>query len=172
MIFRNLLILLFVIITLSNCSGDEKTNKVNLSHELYNQSIALTKAYIDTLKRTPDSVNVSALMHRYEEQLTAINMKFPPGTDMNMSPDRNENLYRLTQTLTKLRRKHPGSMDPYVDSLKNDTIKRYIPSSDNNTKLNSTVKTKRATKNQVAHDVENSTNVQPDEKSQSSTTTE
>lgn len=109
------------------CAGSGDDAKEDRSRELYNRSARLMKSYIDSLRHLPDTVDVAELMRRYEERMAALNMEFPPGTDMLMSPDLNDNLYKLTRVLTRLRMRHPGGMELIVDTLTGDTIDRHLP---------------------------------------------
>ena len=93
------------------CAGSGDDGKEDRSRELYNRSVRLMKSYIDSLRHLPDTVDVAGLMRRYEERMAALNMEFPPGTDMLMTPDLNDNLFKLTRVLTRLRMRHPGGME-------------------------------------------------------------
>ena len=109
------------------CAGSGDEEKEDRSRELYNRSVRLMKSYIDSLRHLPDTVDVAGLMRRYEERMAALNMEFPPGTDMLMTPDLNDNLFKLTRVLTRLRMRHPGGMELIVDTLTGDTIDRHLP---------------------------------------------
>lgn len=111
-------------ITLAACSNKNSNEQEDAMPDLYKKSVQLTQLYIDSLSHATDSATVHLLMEHYDAAAAALNMKYPRGTDMAMTPDRNDTLFALSQRLINARDK---ALATPVDTLGTDTINNIQP---------------------------------------------
>lgn len=81
------------------CGGGSEESVNKDSRRLYLDEKRLLERYIDSVKRIPDSGDVTGLMQRYVERLAELNMEFPAETDVNLNRGENDTLFMLTERL-------------------------------------------------------------------------
>lgn len=104
-------------------SGDGKGNDNGRS--LYQDEKRLLQQYIDTLRHTPDSVDVTGILDRYRESLLSLNMKYPADTDLELTQGENDTIFMLTKQLLSLAEKRGFDLDSVIEELP-DTIARPV----------------------------------------------
>lgn len=118
--------ILFVAIlatVLSGCSEKAPTPQQEAVPGLYSGTIKILHSYNDSLSRANDSATVLRLMDNLLVKLTRLNFELPPNTDLELSEDENDTIYKLTSKIIALRDKRLSSLSR--DSLaKRDSVAR------------------------------------------------
>ena len=105
------------------CGGKEQKADP-YPERLYRAEKALIVKYTASLAAAKDSTAVDSIIRRFEEQMTKLNLRFPPGTDMRMPSVYNDTLYLLTAKYLKVRHKKLFPDPLEADSLRLDSIRR------------------------------------------------
>lgn len=77
---------------------------------LFAEEVSVIKEYTDSVRSSTDSASLHSAMELCERRLAEINAAYPPYTDAAMSPDQNDRLIRLLDTLDREfeRKQHPA----------------------------------------------------------------
>lgn len=116
-------LLLLAAAVLAACDGKEQQSDP-YPERLYRAEKALIVKYTDSLAAAKDSTAVDSIIRRFEEQMTKLNLRFPPGTDMRMPSVYNDTLYLLTAKYLKIRHKKLFPDPLESDSLRLDSIRQ------------------------------------------------
>lgn len=121
-------ILIAAIILSAGCNSHKKTDYRPQARELYKESVALAKLYIDSIDNAPDSARLHHMMTHYDEKVMKLNYSYPPDTYLHMSESENEVLSRLTAHIVKsynMRLEKLDSIMPRTDSIvpRTDNVK-------------------------------------------------
>lgn len=125
-----MILMLTAALSIMGCSKSTKSHARPEAKQLYKESVALAKIYIDSIKHAPDSAHVELLRTNYDNAITKLNYKYPPNTYLSISESENEGLARMTGNIiatvhNRLRglKGHPG-LPP--DSVAADSTKVII----------------------------------------------
>lgn len=111
--------------TVFSCSSGMETTHARSATELYNNSVKLIKNYTDSLLLARDSVRVNTLADNLNEELTTLNFKYSPNSDILLSEGENDTLAYMVEKFVKLKNEQLyGFAHPIVrsDSLSSDTL--------------------------------------------------
>ncbi len=103
---KSLAYIVFGLLALLPSTGCSKNNRGidrKTQRDLFNQSISLLEKNIHTIINTTDSAKLDSVYNLYEEELTALNLKFPPETDFKMTESENDTLITLITRINHLR---------------------------------------------------------------------
>lgn len=96
---------------------EEKTGK-EIPFQLFQESVLTLIEYGDKISLAKDSMEVDSLEELYEKRITDINFSFPPDTDLKLSPQENDSLYKL---ILDINRKKAHKLES-LSVIFNDTI--------------------------------------------------
>ncbi len=88
--------------------------------DLFSGVTGTLAAYTDSLMKAPDSLAVERLMEHLTDKLTKVNFNQPANTDLALSEDENDSIYKLTSKLMSARADRLEALSK--DSLPADTL--------------------------------------------------
>lgn len=94
---------LLALLPATGCSKNNRDTDREIQRDLFNQSISLLEKNINTIINTTDSAKLDSVYNLYEEELTALNLRFPPETDFKMTESENDTLITLITRINHLR---------------------------------------------------------------------
>lgn len=94
-------VVLFIVFS---CKKKENNPDFTFAHNLYESSVELYSAYIDSLVNTTDSASFYRLTEEFEKELTDLNFNFPPSTDMMLTEQENDSLIKLSDKYVKIKK--------------------------------------------------------------------
>lgn len=94
---------LLALIPATGCSKNNRDTDRRTQRDLFYQSISLLEKNTNTIINTTDSAKLDSVYNLYEEELTALNLKFPPETDFKMTESENDTLITLITRINHLR---------------------------------------------------------------------
>lgn len=97
------------------------------ARDLYLKSLALNTKYIDSISRCRDTATLLGIAERYDHALTALNYKYPAGTDYEVSEGENDTLKNLTMKFITVRDSLLMMFSKQMvaaDSLATDSVKQ------------------------------------------------
>lgn len=86
-----------------SCNQNKGNADRSNQRELFLQSVSLLENKIKQIGNAKDSTAVDSIYKSYEEELTALNFKFPPETDFKMTESENDTLINLLTRVHTLR---------------------------------------------------------------------
>ena len=89
----------FILISLFSCKEKHKTISSQEAEELFNNSAELIINVTSQINQACDSAAVDSLYAVYEKKITDINFSVPPETDLKLTEQENDSLFRLQQRL-------------------------------------------------------------------------
>ena len=100
----------FIIIVLSlfslfSCHKTEQMDNNPESRELFLQSEMLIKTTIREIYESKDSLEVDSLSNAFEKKITDINFAYAPGTDLKLTEEENDSLFKLLERMTHVKSK-------------------------------------------------------------------
>lgn len=100
----------FIIIVLSlfslfSCHKTEQMDNNQESRELFLQSEMLIKTTIMEIYESKDSLEVDSLSNAFEKKITDINFVYAPGTDLKLTEEENDSLFKLLERMTHVKSK-------------------------------------------------------------------
>lgn len=117
----SLFLFLFLFFLASLCSCGEKEVKEDqiYSRQLFQDSSNEIIKYINYISCATDSTQLDSISQRFEKRITEINFSYPPDTDLNLTEEENDSLFKLLTQLEKIKKQKQK------DLIKsdNDTIK-------------------------------------------------
>lgn len=115
---RHIIIPALGLLLLSSCGGNDKNMSTREADSLYRQSKNLIISYTNKLIQASDSTNIDSISREFDNRMTELNMKYPPGTDHYLSEDKNDTLAILTAKYVRIRNtKLGGAPKPEVTDL-------------------------------------------------------
>lgn len=88
-----------LLMTLNACGTDNKESDDNGAHELFDKSALKIIEMSSLIALAEDTVQIDSLLRVLDKNLTDINFSFPPVTDLGMTEQENDSLYRLLKDL-------------------------------------------------------------------------
>ena len=85
----------FLVISMISCVKKENKEQNEDSQKLFEQSALLIKEFSEKIKTAQDSASVDSLSELFEKKLTQINFDFPAETDLKLSEQDNDSLFKL-----------------------------------------------------------------------------
>lgn len=79
----------------TGCSGNNTADHHNPALELYEATKMLLSKYTDSVRQASDSSEVYRLTKTYEETVTKLNSSTLPDTDLDLTQDQNDTIYRM-----------------------------------------------------------------------------
>lgn len=90
-----------MIASLFSCSKEKDTVATDPARELFEISSSTLLSMIKSVELAKDSAEVDSINTLIEKRLVEINFNFPPETDMKLSEEENDSLYRLMSEFKK-----------------------------------------------------------------------
>lgn len=91
------------LVLFSSCGKKEHENKVEDGRILFSESAALIIKYTKDLQNVTDSASFDSLTASFEKKLVDLNYKFPPNTDLKLTEQENDSLFKLLQKYKDIR---------------------------------------------------------------------
>lgn len=88
------------------------------SVQLFNESASLINEYITKIQVSKDTAELDSLLDLFDKKLIDINFSYPPDTDLKMSEQDNDSLYRL---LKELRQQRDRKLQVFKIKLEKDS---------------------------------------------------
>lgn len=110
-----IIVALFCIVT--SCQEKQPTPQEQAVPGLFQGTVKLLTGYSDSLTKATDSATVYHLMSQLLDKMTRLNFEQPANTDLELSEDENDTIYKLTARMIKLR-------DDRLKILSKDSLKR------------------------------------------------
>lgn len=92
-----------LVIMTNACKKQESEVKENPAHQLYSQSVKLLHKNINKIKSAKSRKELDSLYSDFENEITTLNLSYPPETDFKMTEAENDSLTLLTFRLKHLR---------------------------------------------------------------------
>ena len=86
-----------------SCTNKEKDTKNEDANLLFDKSVELIKDFSQKLSNASDSVQIDSLISTFEKKITELNFSFPPNTDLKLSEQENDSLYKLLRDFETIR---------------------------------------------------------------------
>lgn len=103
---------------LTACSREKLPTGNQEARILFSQSAELISVFISEINIAKDSVTLDSLQQIFEKNITDLNFKFPPETDLKLTEEENDSLfYLLNQLKQSLYNKKRELIIVPVDSL-------------------------------------------------------
>ncbi len=87
----------------SSCSSHAEQETQREANNLYEETYKLVKLYTDSMRNAPDSAAVAALSANYERRIAKLNFQYKPDTDLDMTEQENDTLFKLISVYVKER---------------------------------------------------------------------
>ena len=84
---------------LISCKKTGKIDEGEEARELFKESSSLLIKVIDQIKLANDSLTIDSLQNFFEKKLVEINFSFPPQTDLKLTEEENDSIFKLMQKL-------------------------------------------------------------------------
>ena len=97
-------------LVLLSCNKKEEHSGSLEARELFNLSAETILDYIKSIPEAKDSADVDSLYNRFQKEVTDINFKFPPETDLKLTEQENDSLFVLLQRLNIVRKEKLESL--------------------------------------------------------------
>ena len=113
-----LIIILCLLFPCFACKKKEENDGGPEARELFSRSSKTILEAIKELGLANDSMSVDSLQTLFEKKITDINFSFPAQTDLNLTEQENDSLFKLLQDLESLRKEkllHFSRM--YLDTI-------------------------------------------------------
>lgn len=98
-------LLLILIVLFSACKKAVKDDQKVYALTLYENSVELLNKVRDSIDEAQDSTQVDSLYALMEKKMTEINFSVPPETDLKLSEQENDSIYKLLSGINNLRQK-------------------------------------------------------------------
>ena len=102
---------------------DSKDKNDEEASHLFTKSAELIISFTNQLENAQDSTSIDSIINNLEKKLVDLNFSFPPNTDLKLTEQENDSLYKLMQKYKEVRNKRLHN--PYIlkeDSIRKDSI--------------------------------------------------
>lgn len=82
-----------------SCHKKEETDNNVEAEILFENSIELIKDYTYQIKNASDSAQIDSLSKTLEKKITEINFSVPPQTDLKLSEEENDSIFKLMKIM-------------------------------------------------------------------------
>lgn len=97
-------LLAICLILTAGCRNRPPVDLGDAAQSLYERSVLMTRAYIDSMRHTNDSAAWERLSKAYDDRMARLNFEYPADTDLYMSEGQNDTMYIMTQAFAHARR--------------------------------------------------------------------
>lgn len=87
---------------LGACEMKDKKEKSEEAEKLYQESIETLNLFISQIQSANDSISIDSLLERYEKKITDINFAVSPETDLKLTEQQNDSIYKLIEKLQRV----------------------------------------------------------------------
>lgn len=101
---KSLLIWSLVSFMLFSCIKKEDNDTSDEARDLFSLSADLIIDITDMIKTAGDSIQVDSLSQLFEKRITEINFAFPPETDMKLTEQENDSIFKLIESLRSVKK--------------------------------------------------------------------
>lgn len=88
---------------LISCNKKEDKNNSDEARELFQQTTMLIDDISRKISQASDSATIDSLSKFYEKKITDINFSFPPQTDLILTEQENDSIFKLMEEMRKLK---------------------------------------------------------------------
>ena len=108
---RNLNAFIFVtLLIFSSCKEKEDTNHSDEARELFSLSAELIQSISREIAVASDSSSVDSLSKVFEKKITDINFMVPPQTDLKLTEQENDSLFKLMKLMKTISQEKLSSL--------------------------------------------------------------
>lgn len=86
------------------CSKPEEDTESREAASLFQETVSLISDYTIKVKNSNDSNEIDNLMVEFDKKLTDINFSYPSNTDLNLTEQDNDSIFKLMKNLKETRR--------------------------------------------------------------------
>lgn len=97
--------LVLLLVSFSACKKAINDDQKVYAQTLYENSVELLNKVRHSIDEAQDSLQVDSLYALMEKKMTEINFSVPPETDLKLSEQENESIYKLLSVINNLRQK-------------------------------------------------------------------
>lgn len=97
--FSGILLVLTLFLVMMACQQKRETDNGVDATQLFNQSAELMIEMTNQIRNATDSSMIDSLSKLYEKRVIDINFSFPPQTDLKLSEQDNDSLFKLANQL-------------------------------------------------------------------------
>lgn len=112
-------LLSFFFFFLGSCKEKEVDKSQEDARKLFDESATTIKSFINALKTSSDSLMIDSLMKAFDKKMVDTNFSFPPETDLKMTEQENDSLYKLMLDLQNLKK---DKLESFSYSMENDSL--------------------------------------------------
>ena len=88
---------------LCSCRKQETKDNDEMARNLFTNSSLLLKDFSEKINNANDSTEVDSLWQELEHKLVEINFSVPPETDLKLTEEENDSIYKLMEDLKRTR---------------------------------------------------------------------
>lgn len=115
---KKIVYILTLLVCLS-CAKKEDDNEMQEAQSLFQETVALISDYSTKIQNSKDSAEVDNLMAEFDKKLTDINFSYPSNTDLLLTEQDNDSIFKLMQNLKDSKKSILSRFHTdYVQSLK------------------------------------------------------
>lgn len=119
---KGFLLLFFCSAGLISCNKPLDNSSLEATTLLFKESTQLIKETCNKFKEAKDSTELDSLSDLFEKRFTDLNMKFPSNTDLNMTEQDNDSIFKLITLLRNIKENKLKEFSLNVDTLSTDSI--------------------------------------------------
>ena len=119
---KGFLLLFFCSAGLISCNKPVDNSSLEATTLLFKESTQLIKETCNKFKEAKDSTELDSLSDLFEKRFTDLNMKFPSNTDLNMTEQDNDSIFKLITLLRNIKENKLKEFSLNVDTLSTDSI--------------------------------------------------
>lgn len=97
-------IVLFLIMGIISCVSNKKKTSTEESSVLFQNSVLIYNEYSDKIALIPDSIAMDSLLNEMDRQITDLNFSFAANTDLNLTEQENDSLFKLMNRVLILKK--------------------------------------------------------------------
>ena len=101
---KGILFYAFTFLFLLSCERNKNIDEGQDGRELFSRSAELYQEYGILISNSKDSLSIDSLMEKLEKTITDINFSVPPDTDLKLTEQENDSLFKLMESLIQIKK--------------------------------------------------------------------
>lgn len=101
---KGILFYAFTFLFLLSCERNKNIDEGQDGRELFSHSAELYQEYGILISNSKDSLSIDSLMEKLEKTITDINFSVPPDTDLKLTEQENDSLFKLMESLIQIKK--------------------------------------------------------------------
>ena len=119
-IMKHIVMTCFIMLAfLSACKKKEDITQYDEARYLFDESTKLIQTVTADIAVATDSISIDSLSKVFEKKIVEINFSYPPQTDLKLTEQENDSIYKLMQTMLALKEEKLSSFSKIIET---DTI--------------------------------------------------